>query len=79
METQNQCKKEMETQEQWIAYEKLPADCVSYVLSQPNRSTYIFSAAVLFKFIRSNLGFVSKQPERKTESPHSIKMNVSLL
>jgi len=68
----------VETQEQCIAYEKLLADCVSYVLPQPNRSKHIFSAAVQFKFIRSYLGFFSNQPERKAELSHSVKMNLSL-
>jgi len=70
--------KEIETQEQCIAYEKLHADCVSYVLSEPNRSTNIFSATVLLIFIRNNLGFVSNQRGKKAESPHSIKLNLSL-
>jgi hypothetical protein len=70
MATQKRCIKEMETQKQCIAYEKLHADCVFYVLSRPNRSTHIFSATVQFIFIRSNLGFVSNQPDKKVESPH---------
>jgi hypothetical protein len=48
--------KEMEPQKQCITYEKLHADNVFYVLSQPNRSIHIFSAAVQFTFIRNNLG-----------------------